>query len=61
MLQYAFFFVAFAIASIGFAQIKQNPKHDKKDVQAVIMQLFKGMYQADTAMVQATFHGTARM
>lgn len=60
MIKYLFFLSAFAIASLGFAQ-QNNPEQDKKEVQAVIEQLFKGMYQADTTMIRATFHSTARM
>lgn len=61
MIKYLFFFVAFGIASLGLAQQQSDVEKDKKEVQAVIEQLFKGMYQADTAMIRATFHPTARM
>lgn len=61
MIKYLFLLTAFAVASLGFAQQKTNPEQDKKDVQATIDQLFKGMYQADTAIVRATFHPSARM
>ncbi len=61
MIKYIFFFGAFAIASWGFAQTKISQEQDSKDVQATIEQLFKGMYQADTSMIRATFHPTARM
>jgi hypothetical protein len=60
MIKYLFFLSAFAIASLGFAQ-QNSPEQDKKEVQAVIEKLFKGMYQADTAMVRETFHPTARL
>ena len=61
MIKYLFFLTAFTAASLGFAQQKNNLEQDKKDIQATIEQLFKGMYQADTTMIRATFHPSARM
>lgn len=61
MIKYLFFLTAFAVTSLGFAQQKNDQEKDKKDVKATIEQLFKGMYQADTAMIRATFHPSARM
>lgn len=61
MIKYLFFLTAFAIASLGFAQQTTSEAQDKKDVQATIEQLFKGMLEADTAKIRATFHPSARM
>ncbi len=61
MIKYLFFLAAFAIASVGLAQTQINPEQDKKEVQAVVAQLFKGMYEADTTMMRACFHPTARL